>query len=165
MEILPGAPQLRVWTDTGPDLGPYLSRRSPGGLLGGGGGLRSPSPPCSERQSGGCSSGSAPPGESRDLRSGQSVLWEGRGVVMAVEIWSRGLETEVRRAGGRLRGAGAREGRGLEAAGGGGGLRGREAGLEETQSLRSRIWGPAHRSFGKSILSPRGYLLPRRLAI
>ena len=33
--------------------------------------------------------------------------------MVAVEVWNRGLETEARRAGGRLRGAGAREGRGL----------------------------------------------------
>lgn len=56
----------REWgRDTGPDLCPYLSRRSPGGLLGGSSGLRSPSPPSSGRQSGG-SPGSAPPRESRD---------------------------------------------------------------------------------------------------
>lgn len=56
----------REWgRDTGPDLCPYLSRRSPGGPLGGSSGLRSPSPPSSGRQSGG-SPGSAPPRESRD---------------------------------------------------------------------------------------------------
>ena len=84
-------------------------------------------------------------------------------MVAAAEVWNRGLETV--KSSGQAGGCAEpeRERGGVwEAAGGGGGLSCREAGGVETQSLRSRIWGPAHRSFGKSILSPRGYLLPSR---
>lgn len=61
----PGRPACEWGPDTGPGLGPYLSRRSLGGSLGGGSGLRSLSPPRSGRQSGG-SLGSAPPREPRN---------------------------------------------------------------------------------------------------
>lgn len=125
-------PELPGWEwgrDTGPDLCPYLSRRSPGGPLGGGGGLRSLSPPSSGRQSGG-SLGSAPPREPRDPRSGKSVLGGGAG----------GLGD--RPAGGCR---GRERGRGgiREAAGAGGGPSCREACGEETQPPRSGIRGPA----------------------